>query len=141
MSGTLGEDRFIKGGKPGPGRPKGARNKTTLAIEALLDGEGEALTRKAIELAQAGDMTAMRLCLERLCPPRRDRHVSFTLPPIAGMADIISAHLALLSAVASGEITPGEAGEVSKLLDGYAKAMELSDLSERIAQLEQRMRQ
>src|SRR6267378_2403412 len=31
------------------GRPVGSRNKATLAIDALLDGEGEALTRKAIE--------------------------------------------------------------------------------------------
>jgi hypothetical protein len=41
-----------------PGRPKGSRNKATLAAEALLDGEAEALTRKAIELALAGDVTA-----------------------------------------------------------------------------------
>jgi hypothetical protein len=41
--------------QPGnPGRPKGARNRTTLAAEALLDNEGEALTRKAIELAMKG---------------------------------------------------------------------------------------
>src|SRR5262245_47204912 len=33
------------------GRPKGARNKTTIAVEALLDNEAEALTRKLIELA------------------------------------------------------------------------------------------
>ena len=59
--------------KPGnPGRPKGARHKTTLAIEALLDGEAEALTRKAIELAKAGDLVALRLCLDRICPPRKD---------------------------------------------------------------------
>ena len=49
------------------GKPAGARNKTTLAVEALLDGEAEDLTRKAIELAKAGDMTALRLCLDR-CP-------------------------------------------------------------------------
>jgi hypothetical protein len=29
------------------GRPKGVRNKTTLAVEALLDGEAEAITRKS----------------------------------------------------------------------------------------------
>ena len=51
------------------GRPKGARNRATIAAEALLDGEAEALTRKAIELALDGDTTALRLCLERLMPP------------------------------------------------------------------------
>jgi Family of unknown function (DUF5681) len=33
------------------GRPKGARNKATLAVEALLENEAEALTRKVIDLA------------------------------------------------------------------------------------------
>src|SRR5262245_28492247 len=55
------------------GRPKGARNKTTLAMEALLDGESEAITRKLLEKAAEGDMTALRLCLDRLLSPRRDR--------------------------------------------------------------------
>src|SRR5918997_104236 len=63
-----------------PGRPKGARNKATLAAEALLDGEAEALTRKAVEMALSGDATAMRLCLERIAPPRKDRPVSFAMP-------------------------------------------------------------
>ena len=53
------------------GKAKGTRNKVTLAIEALLDGEAEALTRKAIELAKAGDMAALRLCMDRLAPPRK----------------------------------------------------------------------
>ena len=66
--------------RPGnPGRPKGARHKTTLAIEAILDGEAKALTQKAIEMAMSGDTTALRLCLERLAPPRRDRSVSLSL--------------------------------------------------------------
>jgi len=42
------------------GRPKGARNRATVAAEALLEGEAEALTRKAVELALAGDVTAQR---------------------------------------------------------------------------------
>jgi Family of unknown function (DUF5681) len=46
------ETGFMTIFKPGEsgnpaGKPKGARNKVTLAIEALLDGEAEALTRKS----------------------------------------------------------------------------------------------
>src|SRR5438874_12919139 len=55
------------------GRPAGSRNRTTLAVQALLDGEAEALTRKAIELASNGDLNALRLCLDRVIPIRRDQ--------------------------------------------------------------------
>ena len=61
---------FAKGASGNPlGRPAGSRHKTTLAMEALLDGEAEKLTRKAIDLALAGDMVALRLCLDRTIPP------------------------------------------------------------------------
>src|ERR1700693_659671 len=58
---------FTPGASGNPdGRPKGSRNKSTLALEALLDGQAEALTQKAVELALAGDITALRLCLDRI---------------------------------------------------------------------------
>jgi hypothetical protein len=40
------------------GRPQGSRNKATIALQALLDEEGEQITRKAIEMAKAGGNTA-----------------------------------------------------------------------------------
>ena len=124
---------FMKGN---PGRPRGARHKTTLAIDALLDGEAEALTRKAVELAKGGDTVALRLCMDRLCPPRRDRPVSFTLPAIKTVADVVKASAALLEAVASGELTPSEAAEIAKLLDTHTRAVEAFDLEERLRALE-----
>lgn len=80
--------RFERGN---PGRPKGTRNKATLAAEALLEGEAEALTRKAIELALAGDGAALRLCLERIVPVRRGRAVALDLPPVRTAADLTAA--------------------------------------------------
>src|ERR1700731_3331492 len=64
------------------GRRVGCRNKTTIAAAALLAGEAEALTRKAVELALVGDPTALRLCIERALPQCRERAVKFALPPI-----------------------------------------------------------
>src|SRR6266850_8122204 len=71
---------FQKGqsGNPGGRRP-GCRNRATLAAEVLLEGEAEALTRKAVELALEGDTTALRLCLERIVPQRRSRALAFDL--------------------------------------------------------------
>jgi hypothetical protein len=127
--------RFQKGKSGNPeGKPRGARNKTTL--EALLDGEAEAITRKAIEKAKEGDPTALRMCLDRLLPPRKDRPVSFKLPSIKTAADAIAANGALVAAVAAGNITPSEAVELSKLIEAYVKSLEVGDLAERITNLE-----
>src|SRR2546421_6936578 len=76
---------FAKGNRPA-GRRAGSRNKKTLAAAVLLEGEAEALIRRAVELAFAGDPTAMRLCIERILPrilpPCRERMVRFARPPI-----------------------------------------------------------
>jgi hypothetical protein len=137
---TAGEQRgkpFPKGQSGNPaGRPVGARNKTSLAVEALLDGEAEGLTRKAIDLANGGDMQALRLCLERILPPRKDRPVSFELPEINNPKQAADAISAVLAAVAKGDITPTEASEVSKIVDVYVRAVETTELAERLARLE-----
>ena len=123
--------------KPGnAGRPKGARNKTTLAIEALLESDAETITRKAIELAKSGDLTAIRLCMDRLCPPRKDRYVEFELPEIGTAADTASASAAIVRAVAASELTPSEAVELAKVLEGYTRCLEASDFERRLAALE-----
>ncbi|PVE21128.1 hypothetical protein DC522_28310 [Microvirga sp. KLBC 81] len=123
--------------QPGnPGRPKGSRNRATLALEALLDGEAEAITRKAVEMALSGDTTAMRLVMDRIMPPRKDRPVMFSMPKLETAGDAVKATAALVEAVANGDITPGEAGELSKLVDGFTKAVELHEIQQRLDKLE-----
>ena len=128
---------FQKGQSGNPkGRPKGARNKATLAMESLLDGEAEALTRRAVEMALGGDTVALRLCMERIMPARKDRHITFDLPKLATAGDLVKARAALVEAVAKGQITPSEAGELSKLVEGCAKALDLHDIQQRLDKLE-----
>jgi hypothetical protein len=99
---------FEKGQSGNPaGKPRGARHKATLAAEALLDGEVERLTRKAIERALEGDGVALRLCLERLIPPRRDRPIRLDLPPIPDAAGVAAAQQAVVQAVAGRTIAVG----------------------------------
>jgi Family of unknown function (DUF5681) len=137
---TAGKQRgrpFQKGQSGNPdGRPKGSRNATTLALENLLDGQATALTQKAIDLALAGDMAALRLCLDRILPLRKDRPVTFTLPTIDSAQDAAATVSAVLAAVASGELTPADAGEISKLIEAYVKAFETAELAERLERLE-----
>jgi hypothetical protein len=128
---------FKKGKSGNPdGRPKGARNKATLIIEKLLDDDAETIGKKAIELAKAGDSTALRLCLDRIAPARRDRHVAFALPPMNAPADAVGAVAAIVAAVAGGELTPSEAAELTKLVESYTRILESADHEERLRKLE-----
>ena len=102
----------------------------------LLGGEAEALTRKAVELALSGDPTAMRLCLERILPPCRERAVKFTLPPIESAADIASAMKAVAAALADGIITPGEGEAIARIVDSFVRAIETSDFERRLKVIE-----
>lgn len=126
--------------KPGnAGKPKGARNAATKAAEALLDGDAEAITRKAVEMAKAGDTTALRLVLERILPPRKDRPVTFALPPIEQATDHPAALATILASVAAGELTPTEATAFAGILKEHRAAVETAELAARLDALEERI--
>jgi len=117
--------RFQPGRSGNPaGRPTGARNKTTLAAMAILDGAAEALTRKAVEMALAGDSTALRLCLERLVPVPKERLIpegAVVLPKLSNKnANAASAEV--VGAVAEGRITPTEGERLIGLLEAHRRA-------------------
>ena len=123
------------------GRPKGSKHKVTLAVEALLDGEAERLTRKAINLGLKGNVVALRLCLERLAPPRKGRLMKFRMPPIKTSGDVVEALDAVVRAVASGIISAEEAQSLAGLLETQRRAIdsvELEAIASRIAALEQK---
>jgi hypothetical protein len=125
---------FAKGN---PGRPKGARHRATLAAEALLDGEAEALTRKAIEAALRGDPIALRLCLDRILPPRRERPLRFALPPMNTAADAVGAMAAIAAEVANAEITPGEANDLASLVLAFVNSLQVNEFDQRLRFLEE----
>jgi len=118
------------------GKPKGTRHKATQAALALLDGEAEALTRQAVTMALGGDATALRLCLERIAPPRKDVAVTFDLPRMETARDAAKAAGAVLGAVADGELTPGEGAALMALVEGFRRTLETSELEARVAALE-----
>ena len=138
---TAGKQRgrpFQKGQSGNPdGRPKGSRNATTLALETLLDGQATALTQKAIDLALTGDIPALRLCLDRILPPRKDSPVAFDLPEMKTLNDAVPAMGALVKAVGQGDLTPTEAAELTKMVQAFAKIIETAELEERVRKLEE----
>ena len=119
------------------GRPKGALNKTTLAARALLDREAEQITRKCVEMAKAGCPTALRLCLDRLLPPRREERVEVDLPEVTDATSGVEALQKLIKATTEGQVTPGEALAVANLLAQHLRAVELVALEERLDRVEQ----
>ena len=132
------QDSQFKPGQSGnpSGRPKGARNKSTVAAEALLDGESEALTRRCIDLAMEGDPTALRLCLSRILPVRRERTIELDLPALEGSQGALGAIGTVLEAVGAGAITPSEGQAVTSLLEAHRRTFEIEELEHRIEALE-----
>lgn len=121
------------------GRPRGSRNRATIAVEALLADEAHALTRKAVQMALSGNAIALRLCLDRIAPARRDALVEVDLPPIDSAANLLKAGQMILSSVSGGFLTPSEGEALMGLLDKQRRMIETFDLENRIAILEARV--
>lgn len=120
------------------GKPLGARHKATVAVESLMEGDAQALARKAVELALGGDTVALRLCLERIAPVRKGRPLVLRLPTVKTSADIVKALSAVVGHVAAGDLTIEEAAGVAALLEAKRKAIEMVEIEARVAKLEQR---
>lgn len=121
-----------------PGKQKGTRNRATQAVEELLDGQKEALTQAAIDAALGGDTTALRLCLDRIAPVRKDTPISFDLPEIETADDAAGAARSILKALSEGGVTPLEAASVMGVIEQYRRTLETTELENRITALEQR---
>jgi hypothetical protein len=103
----------------------------------MLDGEAEALTRKAIDMALAGDTVALKICIDRIYPPRKDRPVTFPLPPINTARDAADLMSSVMNAVAAGQLTPADASELSKVVACTVKSFEAAEFADSLARMDQ----
>jgi hypothetical protein len=128
---------FVRGQSGNPtGKPRGLRNKVTVAVESLMGEYGPQVTARVVKRACEGDMVAARLVLERIAPPRRGHPVRLKLPEISDAVSVMNAHAALLGDVASGKLTPEEAEPVSAMLGAHLKTIETVDIDRRLRELE-----
>src|SRR5262249_16183289 len=81
-------------GNPG-GRPRNPRTIAKRLAESIFDADAAALSRKAIELALAGDPISLRFCLSRIIAPSRENGIDVELPSVRGAADIAAAMTAV----------------------------------------------
>ena len=139
-SGSKQDTRFKPGQSGNPaGRPAGSRNRASLLLAELIDGEGEGIVRAMIRAANEGDVSAGRALLDRLVPPRKDRPVRFALPPLTSASDAPGAMAAIVQAVADGDLTAPEAADMAGLVERFIKAIEASDLAVRLAAIEKQL--
>lgn len=129
-------------GKPfapgNPGRPKGARNRATRTLEALMDGSVQDVAKAVIAAAKGGDTSAARLVLERVMPARKDTPVTLALPDMKDAAGLLEAGNRVLDAMAGGDLTPAEADAVFALIERQRRIVETVEIERRLAALEEK---
>ena len=119
------------------GRPAGSKNRSTLLFQGMVDEQGPALIKKAVQMALEGDSAVMRTLLALLLPPRKDRHVTFELPAVASAEDALNASRLVIAAVADGRLTPSEGAELAKALEVHIRLHTTVELEQGLAKLEQ----
>ena len=132
---TRGQFKNGTSGNPA-GRPAGSRNKATLACEQLLEGQAERLTTKLLEMALKGNIHAMRMCMDRTVPARKERCINLDLRPISSVQDLPIHFQDITSAVAEGRITPNEGESLSNILTSHAQTMDRVNTDRRLTELE-----
>jgi uncharacterized protein DUF5681 len=132
---------FAPGNKVGRGRPRGSRNKTTVGLQEMLSQHGEALVKKCVLNALNGDKTALRTCMDRLLPVRKQSPVQFHLPPIETAAELARAQARMLKALSRGQLTPDEAESINNLLESRRRVLETEQLERRLTALERRQKE
>jgi len=130
---------FEVGNSVGRGRPKGSRNKATLAAEELFRENADAVTRKCLVMALKGDTTAMRLCMERIHPVRRAKPVRFNLSTIRNRQELSAATNSVIQAVAKGELAPAEGQQLLPLLDSLQRNFTTEEFEARLRTLEDQL--
>ena len=133
------DSRWKKGQSGNPnGRAAGSRNRATLALETLLEGESDRAHSEGDRARPGGRHgRAASLPGSGYLPPRKDSPVAFDLPEMKKVDDAVSAMGALVKAVGQGDLTPTEAGELTKMVQAFAKIIETAELEERVRKLEE----
>jgi hypothetical protein len=128
---------FQPGNTFGRGRPKGSPNKTTKRMQAMLEKYSDSILGKCIAMALKGDRGALRLCVERLFPARRDGLVQVPRLELQTIADVAASSERVLQSIARGQITPMEGETLSRILEDRRRVIETSELEVRIKELEE----
>ena len=128
---------FKPGNTFGKGRPAGSRNNATLAFEAIGDAQAKALFEKAIELALAGDLQALKLVLDRIYPVPKARTVIHVdgIHELRTQAEINEAMTTVLHAVSRGDLSLEEGERIVNMIDSKSRLL-VECLDVKLAEME-----
>lgn len=116
------------------GRPPGLPDRRT-KLRALLEPHAPALIERAVEAAMAGDIGAMRLCLERVCPPLRADSEPLQLD-IDLSGEPVDQGKAVLQAATEGRISIDDATKLLQGISAQMRIIEIAELEKRLTLLE-----
>jgi hypothetical protein len=129
--------QFQKGESGNPaGRPRGSRNKASIRMQEMLQQSAKALINKTVQMALDGNVAALRLCLDRLVPTRKNEPVACDMVPLEKAADAVAAIAEIASAAAAGDVSADEAAKLAKVIGVYVNTLEARDFEDRLARLE-----
>lgn len=118
------------------GRPKGIKDRRVALREKLLP-HADQLIDMVTTFAKSGDMTAMKIVMDRIIPPLKEEPIHVTIPKIESAADCVKAQAAVVNAVAAGEILPSDGQAMSGLIEAQRRAYETHDLAKRLEAIEE----
>jgi hypothetical protein len=121
------------------GKKPGSRNKATMMVLGLMEKGAEEITTAVIVAAKGGDLTAAKLVLERIAAPVRERHISIELPETLTAEGCAEAQNVILHAVGAGELLPSEATALAGIVENRRRALETSELAQRLTLLEEQL--
>jgi hypothetical protein len=128
---------FQPGNKYGCGRPPGSRNQVASKSQTILEEHEEILIKKCVHMALQENVTALRLCIERLEPILRQRTPRFKMPSLTSMAGVDAASGAVINGVARGRLTTEQGEAFTEMLEGRRKIIETAQFEGRLKALEE----
>jgi hypothetical protein len=109
------------------GRPRGARNRTTVLVESLIESDAEAFARQFVAQAKAGNARALALLMGVILPKRKGAPVEIDLPALKQASDAPVAIAAILAAVCAGELTPEEGTSLTRMVQAFLRVEQMAE--------------
>lgn len=122
-----GESGNPAGKRPGSGELQRLRASIAADVPDILAG--------LVDAAKGGDVQAARLILERVLPPVKAIEQAQELDLPEG-GTLTAQGRAVLSAVALGDLAPGQGAQLLAAIGSLARVTEIDELSQRIDKLE-----